>query len=170
MIAIYSWATVKMNNIYKAQYLAWSGFHRYCVCAYAKSLQSCPTLCDPRAHQAPLPMGFSRQEYGGGLPCPPPGDLPDPDIEPVSLRQEDSLPLAPPGSPSISSVQFSSVAQSCPTLCDPMSTPGLPVHHQLLEFTQTHIHRVRDAIQPSHPRSSPSPPAPNPSKHQSLFQ
>ena len=99
MIAIYSWATVKMNNIYKAQYLAWSGFHRYCVCAYAKSLQSCPTLCDPRAHQAPLPMGFSRQEYGGGLPCPPPGDLPDPDIEPVSLRQEDSLPLAPPGSP-----------------------------------------------------------------------
>ena len=73
---------------------------------------------------------------------------------------------------SISSVQFSSVAQSCPTLCDPMnhSTPGLPVHHQLLEFTQTHVHRVRDAIQPSHPLSSPSPPAPNPSQHQSLFQ
>ena len=71
-----------------------------------------------------------------------------------------------------SSVQFSSVAQSCPTLCDPMnhSTPGLPVHHQLPEFTQTHVHRVRDAIQPSHPLSSPSPPAPNPSQHQSLFQ
>ena len=71
-----------------------------------------------------------------------------------------------------SSVQFSSVAQSCPTLCDPMnrSTPGLPVHHHLREFTQTHVHRVRDAIQPSHPRSSPSPPAPNPSQHQSLFQ
>ena len=69
-------------------------------------------------------------------------------------------------------VQFSSVAQSCPTLCDPMnhSTPGLPVHHQLLEFTQTHVHRVGDAIQPSHPLSSPSPPAPNPSQHQSLFQ
>ena len=50
------------------------------------------------------------------------------------------------------------------------STPGLPVHHQLPEFTQTHVHRVRDAIQPSHPRSSPSPPAPNPSQHQSLFQ
>ena len=68
--------------------------------------------------------------------------------------------------------QFISVAQSCPTLCDPMnhSTPGLPVHHQFLEFTQTHIHRVRDAIQPSHPRSSPSPPAPNPSQHQSLSQ
>ena len=71
-----------------------------------------------------------------------------------------------------SSVQFSSVIQSCPTLCDPMnhSTPGLPVHHQLLEFTQTHVHRVGDAIQPSHPLSSPSPPAPNPSQHQDLFQ
>ena len=59
-------------------------------------------------------------------------------------------------------VQFSSVAQLCPTLCDPMnrSTPRLPVHHQLLEFTQTHIHRVGDAIQPSHPLSSPSVPAP----------
>ena len=69
-------------------------------------------------------------------------------------------------------VQFSSAAQSCPTLCHPMnrSTPGLLVHHQLPEFTQTHVHRVRDAIQPSHPGSSPSPPAPNPSQHQSRFQ
>ena len=69
-------------------------------------------------------------------------------------------------------LQFSSVAQSCPTLCDPMnhSTSGFPVHHQLPEFTLTHIHRVRDAIQPSHPLLSPSPPAPNPSQHQSLFQ
>ena len=66
--------------------------------------------------------------------------------------------------------QFSSVAQSRPTLCDPMnrSTPGLPVHHQLLEFTQTHVHRVGDAIQPSHPLSSPFPPVPNPSQHQSF--
>ena len=73
---------------------------------------------------------------------------------------------------SFQSVQFSSVAQSCPTLCDPMncSTPGLPVHHQLPEFTQTYVHWVGDAIQPSHPLSSPSPPAPNPSQHQSLFQ
>ena len=73
---------------------------------------------------------------------------------------------------SLSSVQFSSVTQSCPALCDPMncSTPGLPVHHQFPEFTQTHVHRVGDAIQPSHPLSSPSPPAPNPSQHQSLFQ
>ena len=72
----------------------------------------------------------------------------------------------------ISSVQFSSVTQSCPTLCNPMnhSMPGLPVHHHLPEFTQTHVHRVHDAIQPSHPRSSPSPPVPNPSHHQSLFQ
>ena len=70
------------------------------------------------------------------------------------------------------SVQFSSVAQLCPTLCDPMnrSMPGLPVHHQLPEFTQTHVHQVGDAIQPSHPLSSPSPPAPNPSQHQGLFQ
>ena len=70
----------------------------------------------------------------------------------------------------VSSVQFSSVAQSCPTLCDPMnrSTPGLPVHHQLPEFTQTHSHRVSDEIQPSHPLSSPFPPAPNLSQHQSL--
>ena len=67
--------------------------------------------------------------------------------------------------------QFSSVAQSCPTLCNPMnhSRPGLPVHHQLPEFTQTHIHRVSDAIQPSHPLSSPSPPAPNPPQPQSLY-
>ena len=70
------------------------------------------------------------------------------------------------------SVQVSSVAQSCPTLCDPMnrSTPGFPVHHQLPEFTQTTVHRVRDAIQPSHPMLSPFPPAPNPSQHQGLFQ
>ena len=69
-------------------------------------------------------------------------------------------------------IQFSSVDQSCLTLCDPMncSTPGLPVHHQLPEFTQTRVHGVSDAIQPSHPRSSSFPPAPYPSQHQSLFQ
>ena len=71
-----------------------------------------------------------------------------------------------------SSVQFISVAQSCPTLCNPMnsSTPGPPVHHHLPEFIQTQVHRVGDAIQPSHPLLSPFPPAPNPSQHQSLFQ
>ena len=68
--------------------------------------------------------------------------------------------------------QIRPVAQSRQTLWDPMnhSTPGLPAHHQLLEFTQTHVHQVSDAIQPSHPLSSPSPPAPNPSQHQNLFQ
>ena len=68
--------------------------------------------------------------------------------------------------------QFSSVTQLCPTLCNPMncSTPGLPVHHQLLQFTQTHVHQIHDAIQPSNPLSSPFPPAPNPSQHHSLFQ
>ena len=75
--------------------------------------------------------------------------------------------------PSNVAPDFSSVAQLCPILCDPMncSTPGLPVHHQLPEFTQTHVHRVSDAIQPSHPLSSPSPPpALNPSQHQDLFK
>ena len=68
--------------------------------------------------------------------------------------------------------KFNSAAQSCPTLWDPInrSTPGLPVHHQLPKFTQTHAHQVGDATQPSHLLSSPSPPAPNPSQHQGLFQ
>ena len=71
-----------------------------------------------------------------------------------------------------SSVQFSSFAQSCPTLCDPMnhSMPGISVHQQLPEVTQTYVHRVDNATQPSHPLLSPSPPAPNPSQHQGLFQ
>ena len=69
-------------------------------------------------------------------------------------------------------IQFSSVAQSCLTLCNPMncSTPGLPVHHQLPEFTETHVHWISDAIQPSHPLSSPSPPALNLDQHQGLFK
>ena len=73
--------------------------------------------------------------------------------------------------PRSSSVQFSSVAQSCLILCNPMnhSTQGLPVHHHLPESTQTHVHRVGDAIQPSHPLLSPLPPAPNLSQHQGLF-
>ena len=72
----------------------------------------------------------------------------------------------------IHSVQFSSVSQSCLILCAPVnrSAPGFPVHHQLPEFTQTHFHQVGDAIQPSHPLLSPSPPAPNPSQYQGLFQ
>ena len=72
----------------------------------------------------------------------------------------------------VQSVQFSLFAQSCPTLCDPVdcSTPGFPVHHQLPELTQTHVHRVDDAIHPSHPLSSSSPPAFNFSRHQGLFK
>ena len=112
------------------------------------------------AYQAPLSLGFSRQEYWSGLPFPSPGDLPNPGTEPRSpALQADTLPSEPPGK---LSVQFSLVAQLCSTLCTPMncSTPGLPVYHQLPEFTQTHVHRVSDAIQPSHPLSSPCPPAP----------
>ena len=118
--------------------------------AAAKSLQSCPTLCDP-------------------IDGSPPGSSAH------GIFQARVLEWIAIGFSIVifsSSDQIRSVAQSCPTLCDPMnrSTPGLPVHHQLLEFTQTHVHRVSDAIQPSHPLSSPSPPAPNPSRHQSLFQ
>ena len=83
------------------------------------------------------------------------------------------LPTPPPCVPYVCiSIQFSSVAELCLTLFDPMdcSTPGFPVHHQLPELAQTPVHRVGDAIQPSHPLSSPSPPAPNPSQHQGLFQ
>ena len=124
------------------------------------------------AYQAPLSVGFSRREYWSGVPLPSPGDLPDPGIEPGSpALQADALLSEPPGKPHFY-FQFSSVTQSCPTLCDPMNrnTPGLPIHHQLLEFTQTHVPRVGDAIQPFHLLSFPSPPAPNPSQHQGLFQ
>ena len=119
------------------------------------------------AHQGPLSMGFSRQEYWSGLPFPPPGNLPDLGIKLAFLT---SPALA--GGFFTTSVQFSSVAQLCLILCDPVnrSTPGLPIHHQLPESTQTHVHRVDDAIQPSHPVSSPSPPALNLSQHQGLFQ
>ena len=104
-------------------------------------------------------MGFSNQEYWSGLLCPSPEDLPSPGIEPGSPElQADSLPAA-------SRVQFSSVQSlSRVQLCDPMNRRGLPVHHHLPEFTQIHVHRVSDAIQPSHPGLSPSPPAPNPSQ------
>ena len=127
------------------------------------------------AHQAPLSMGLSRQEYWSGLPFRPPGLHLNPEIEhasPASPALAGEFFITElPGKP-IRSDQIRSVAESCPTLCDPMnrSTPGLPVYHQLPEFTQTHVHQVSDAIQPSHPLSSPSPPAPNPSQHQSLFQ
>ena len=86
------------------------------------------------------------------------------------ISSSSSLCLGP--SMYVSSGQFSAVTQSCPTLCDPMdcSTPGFPVHHQFPEFTQINVHWVSDAMQPSHPLSSPSPPAFNLSQHQGLFQ
>ena len=126
------------------------------------------------ACQVSLPAGILQARILEWVPFPSPEDLPHLGTEPKSpASQADSLPSEPPGKPLLwPSVQFSSVAQLSPTLCDPMnrSTPGLPVHHQLPEFTQTHVHRVGDAIQPSHPLSSPSLPAPNPSQHHGLFQ
>ena len=122
--------------------------------AHKRSLDvlSCVQLfVTPWTREAPLSMGFSRQEYWSRLLF--------------------SAPEAYKG-PLDQSVQFSLVIQSCLTLCDPMnhSIPGLPVHYQLPEFTQTHVHWVGDAIQPFHPLSSPSPPALNLSQHQGLFQ
>ena len=144
------------------------------LCVHASSVaQSCKTLCNPiicsppgscarGISQARIPervaTSFSRGiflTHGSNL-----------HLQCLLLWQANSLPLSHQG------VQFSSVTQLYTTLCEPMnrSTPGLPVYHQLPEFTQTHIHRVSDVIQPSHPLSSPSPPAPCTSQHQSLFQ
>ena len=113
---------------------------------YAKSFQSCPALCNH-------------------MDC----SLPGPSVHGI-LQARILEWVSMPFSRKSTSVQYSSVAQSCPTLCDPMkcSTPGLPVHHQLPEFTQTHVHQVGDAFEPSHLLLSPSPPAPNPSQHQSF--
>ena len=95
----------RINSKYFVKKTIKQTIHTYAyMLSRAKLLQSCPTLCN--SHQAPLSMGFSRQEYHSGLPCPPPGDLPDPEIQPASLRSSElaggSLPLAPPGKPSAS--------------------------------------------------------------------
>ena len=116
------------------------------------------------AHQAPLSMEFSRQEYWSGLPFPSQGDLPHTGIKPVSPAwQVNSLPLSHQGSQVDRKViqPCCSVTQSCPTLCDPMdcSIPGLPVPHYLPKFAQVHVHCMGDAIQPFHsliPSSSAS--------------
>ena len=137
----------------------YSPAHPYIDCYYWLVVKACPTLLSPhelsRACQVLLSLGFPKQEYGSGLPLSFPGDLLNPGIESMSLSLAGRFfATEPPGEHSYTdSVQFSSVAQSCLTLCDPMncSTPGLPVHHQLPEFTQTHVHRVSDAVQPSHP-------------------
>ena len=137
-------------------------------------MKSCQCL-DKNRHRVPHKIQLSNWHYCHlsftyrQKPCP----LAEPfKVRPPRVPLSARGPCLPESLSTFSSVQFSSVTQSCPTLCDPMncSTPGLPVYHHLPEFTQTHVHRVRDAIQPSHPLSSPSAPAPNPSQHQSLFQ
>ena len=128
-------------------------FKKYvCIwgCGRAKSLQSCTTLCDP------MDCSLSGSSAHGDSPGK------NTVVGCHALLRVSSQPR----------VHFSSVTQSCPTLWDPMnrSMPGLPVHHQLPEYTQTHVHWVGDAIQPSHPLLSPSPPALNLSQHQGLFK
>ena len=131
--------------------------------------QSCSTLCDSKDCSMPgsSVCGILQAKLlqWGAIPFS--RNLPDQGIKPRSpVLQADSLLSEPP-------VQFSSVQSLSRVLLfgTPwISTPGLPVHHQLPEFTQTHVHRVSDAIQPSYSLSSPSPPVPNPSQHQSLFQ
>ena len=133
------------------------------------------------ACQAPLSMGFPRKEYCRGVPFPFLGDLQHPGIKPAcivgSFFTLIYLYIALICNfyyifYIIRFITFSTVAQSFPTLCNPMnhSTPGLAVHHQLPDSTQTHVLCVGDAIQPSHPLSSPSPPALNLSQHQDLFK
>ena len=138
-------------------------------------VQLCATLWTV-AYQAPLSMGFSRQEYWSGLPFPLPGDLPNPGIEPMSLMSPSLIDgffttSATWEAQLLYSVQFSSVAQSCPTLWDPMnrSTPGLLVPHHLPEFAQVHVHCIGDAIQPSHPLVPSSPSALSLSPYQGCF-
>ena len=123
------------------------------LCVHAQSFQSCPTLYDT------MDCSLSGSSFHGILQA----RILEWVVMPSSRAS--SMPL-------YSKCQFSSIAHLCLTLCDPMdcSTPGLPVHHQLLEFTQTHVHRVADAIQPSHPLSSPSPPTFNLSQHQGFFK
>ena len=116
-----------------------------------------------------------QEESWSGLPCPPLGDLPDPGFKHASLMSPalaDGFITTSTAWEALISYQFSSVAQPCPNLCNPMDcgTPGFPVLHQLPELTQLPVHRVGDAILPSHPLSSPSPPTFNLSQHQGLFQ
>ena len=124
---------------------------------------SSPPVPNPSQHQSPFQWVNSSHEVAKVLEF---------QLQHHSLQRNPLIKLKPSAQQRKLSDQIRSVTQLCPTLCDPMnhSTPGLPVHHQLPEFTQTHVHRVSDAVQSSHPMSTPSPPAPNPSQHQSLFQ
>ena len=144
---------IKLEKLFKLSYIK-KKFQPTAYSVQFRSVaQSCPTLCDPVNRSTPgLPVHHNSRSL----------------FKLVSIESGLNPAVAEAGI----SVQFSSVAQLCPTLGDPVnrSTPGLPDHHQLPEFTQTHVHRVGDAIQSSHPLSSPSPPVPNPSQHQGLFQ
>ena len=168
---------------------------RFLEVQFSSVAQSCPTPSSPMNHSTPgLPVHHQLPEFTQthvhqvGVAIQPSHPLSSPSPPAPSVISATSLVSTPnpiSGKATVSGqlyhrfislsflwsriflegLQFSSVAQSCPTLCDPMnrSTQGLPVHHRLPEFTQTRVHQVRDAIQPSHPLSSPSPPAPNPS-------
>ena len=133
----------------------------WCMLSCFSHVQLFATVCTV-VHQAPLSMGFSRQGYRSGLRTLLQGIFLTQGSNPCLLCllhwQTGSLLLTSPGKPQYK-IQFRSVAQSCPTLCDRMecTLPGFPVHHQLLELAQTHVHWVSDAIQPSHPLLSPSP-------------
>ena len=168
-----SWWDICEVNVYRMD--AGEQYENTWEKACVLSAKSCPTLCDLMDCN---PSGssvheFSRQEYWSRLPSPP-GDLPDPGVKSVSPKSPALVgrffTTGQPGKPWEN--QFSSGSQSCLTLCDSMdcSTPGFPVHHQLLKFTQIHVRWVGDAIQPSHPLSSPSPPAFSLSQHQGLFK
>ena len=144
-LLVHFFTSVCLGLIFKA-WIRVSTFHleSCAVCNACLVAQSCLTLVTSQAvvRQASLSMGFSRQEYWSGLPFPSPGELPNPGIKPRSpALQADSLPTELQGKPH-RKLQFSSVAQSCPTLCDPMncSTPGHALHHHLPESTQTHVH------------------------------
>ena len=136
------------------------------VVQFSSVTQSCPTLYDPVDYTLP---GFSVHHQLL--------ELAQTHVHQVSDAIQPSHPLSSPSSPALNLSQLFSAcscsdAKLCPTLCDPMdySKPGLPVYRQLTELAQTHVHQVSDAIQPSHPLSSPSPPAFNLSQHQGLFQ
>ena len=167
------------------------------VYAAAKSRQSCLTLCDPIDSSPPGSRPWDSPGKNTGVGChfllqcmkvksesevvqlcptlcdPVDCSLPGSPVHGISqTRVLEWVAIAFSNHGVWHILQFSSVAQLCQTLCDPVnhSMPGLPVHHQLPEFTQTHVHQVGDATQPSHPLLSSSPPAPNPSQHHGLFQ
>ena len=154
-----SWTQLSTHNLAGINFIVWYG-----VKVKVKVTQVCLTLCDPIDYTV---HGIFQARILEWVAIPFSRSSQPRDWTQVSHIADRFFTV---WAMSKCSVQFSSVTQSCLTLCNPMnhSSPGLPVHHQLPEFTQTHVHRVSDAIQPSHPLSFPSPPAPNPSQHQSF--